>query len=259
VSLALPLTAWSDRGSPPQHPSALLTGLLLALLLHGLVLGLWPSSSAVPSPLANAPRSQVVTLRLLPAPQPTADAAGPDAARRAAPTRADAAHAAVRQDDVRSVRSGAVNPPERPQAGTAIAPASEAAAPVVPAATDAAASAPRGDADAATAAASGSAQRPLDLRWRGGPTSAGVAQGPRWPAAPALAHDPPTGQSAEARLARALDPGTARSEQRLAGEGRTRVRIGRDCLDVKDARSAQLDPFNQSQQQTARLVSDCGR
>lgn len=262
LAVALAQSPWADRGSPRRHPSALLTGLLLALLLHGLVLGLWPSSPPVPWPLENASRPQVVTLRLLPAPQAMADIAEPNTARRAAPTRADAVHTAVPQHGLpaaRTARPVGVKPPAQSTAGRVIAPASEAVAAVLPSHAEAAVSAPHAEPAAATVAAPGTAQPPLDLRWRGGGTGGGSADGPRWPAAPAPAPDPPTGQGAEARLARALDPGTARREQRLAGEGRTRVRIGRDCLDVKDARSTQLDPFNQSHQNTARLVSDCGR
>lgn len=41
------------------------------------------------------------------------------------------------------------------------------------------------------------------------------------------------------------------------GEGRHRVRQGTSCVDVKVARDAQLDPYNQNYRPTPRLVGQC--
>jgi hypothetical protein len=193
-------------------------------------------------------------LRLLPAPP----VAAPTTGLPSPPLRAEKAVAGWRPATPAVTPTGLGSTP-KPRATPAAAmdrvPAHTPGA--VPSSTDAPATASRSE----PSAAPGNAARPLDLRWRGGGgLGAGPSgTGPRLPTPSAAERDAPPSQSPEARLARALDPGTARSEQRLAGEGRTRVRIGRDCLDVKDARSAQLDPFNQSQQNTPRLVSDCSR
>ena len=88
-------------------------------------------------------------------------------------------------------------------------------------------------------------------RWRGA----------AWPVVAAvLTLDDPRANRAR-RTLESMIAGTMVGDDRLSeemlGDGRVRYRRGSDCIMVQPARSAQLDPFNQSTSQTPRLVSEC--
>lgn len=51
--------------------------------------------------------------------------------------------------------------------------------------------------------------------------------------------------------------GPAVAEETLAGEGRRRVRIGRDCFEVRESRMALLDPHNRSAIPMPSQVETC--
>jgi hypothetical protein len=89
---------------------------------------------------------------------------------------------------------------------------------------------------------------PLDLRLPA-PALRGVA-----PPSPAPESRP---RSVESTLER--DFGGAPLVQENLGDGRIRLRKGRRCLEFRDARIAQLDPFNQSVRPVPKQVEDCSR
>lgn len=106
-------------------------------------------------------------------------------------------------------------------------------------------------ADAATPAPAASAPAPAIVI-----PSQGLARSTRRHPA---SDDPRANRALESpgdRFARTL--GTdERIVEEWRGEGRHRVRQGTSCVDVKVARDAQLDPFNQSYRPAPRLVEGC--
>ncbi len=101
---------------------------------------------------------------------------------------------------------------------------------------------------AAAAAASAAAPQALDLRlpppaWRGtAPLRPPAEQRPR---------------SVESTLSRDLADGPLVEED--LGNGRRRFRQGRRCVEVRDSRMAQVDPFNQSVSPVPKQAEDCSR
>ena len=72
----------------------------------------------------------------------------------------------------------------------------------------------------------------------------------------------PTVPSARPRSVEAiLDRGLAQSPliEESLGNGRLRIRRGRDCIDLRDTRMAQIDPFNQSVSPIPKQAEDCQR
>ena len=85
-----------------------------------------------------------------------------------------------------------------------------------------------------------------------------AASAPLSPAAQAVA-DPRANsvhQSFAEKLADALGR-DERTTEEARGDGRIRVRKGADCVDVREARGAQLDPIGQSTRPTPRLAEAC--
>jgi hypothetical protein len=75
----------------------------------------------------------------------------------------------------------------------------------------------------------------------------------------AAAPSPPStrSRSVEATLERALGNGPLIEEN--LGNGRLRLRRGRNCVDLRDSRMAQVDPFNQSVSPIPKQAEDCSR
>jgi len=75
----------------------------------------------------------------------------------------------------------------------------------------------------------------------------------------AAAPSPPSARprSVEATLERALGNGPLVEEN--LGNGRLRLRRGRDCVELRDSRMAQVDPFNQSVSPIPKQAEDCSR
>lgn len=98
------------------------------------------------------------------------------------------------------------------------------------------------------AAASARAPRTLDL-----------ALPPRAQRGETAAPSPPSARprSVEATLERALGNGPLIEEN--LGNGRLRLRRGRDCVELRDSRMAQIDPFNQSVSPIPKQAEDCSR
>lgn len=89
---------------------------------------------------------------------------------------------------------------------------------------------------------------PLDLTLP--PAAARRPASPRPP-------DTPRPRSVEQRLAQGLASAPLREEAR--GDGRVRLRKGQGCVDLRDARMAQIDPFNQSVNPIPKQAEDCAR
>lgn len=85
-----------------------------------------------------------------------------------------------------------------------------------------------------------------------------AASAPLSPAAQAVAD--PRANSVRKSFAEKLADALGRDErttEEARGDGRIRVRKGADCVDVREARSAQLDPIGQSTRPTPRLAEAC--
>ena len=85
-----------------------------------------------------------------------------------------------------------------------------------------------------------------------------AASAPLSPAAQAIAD--PRANSVHKSFAEKLADALGRDErttEEARGDGRIRVRKGADCVDVREARSAQLDPIGQSTRPTPRLAEAC--
>ncbi len=85
-----------------------------------------------------------------------------------------------------------------------------------------------------------------------------AASTPLSPAAQAVAD--PRANSVHKSFADKLADALGRDErttEEARGDGRIRVRRGADCVDVREARSAQLDPIGQSTRPTPRLAEAC--
>ena len=85
-----------------------------------------------------------------------------------------------------------------------------------------------------------------------------AASAPLSPAAQAVAD--PRANSVHKGFAEKLADALGRDErttEEARGDGRIRVRRGADCVDVREARSAQLDPISQSTRPTPRLAEAC--
>jgi hypothetical protein len=167
------------------------------------------------------PATPTSWLRLLPAP-PAPVAEPPDRllpTPPAPPTRA-----------VQPAAPQAITLPAPVEAG----PNSTAAAPALPA-------------PAATGAASAAPQA-LDLR-----LPAPALRGAGLPRPPAENRP----RSVESTLSRDLADGPLVEED--LGNGRKRFRQGRRCVEVRDSRMAQVDPFNQSVSPVPKQVEDCSR
>lgn len=74
------------------------------------------------------------------------------------------------------------------------------------------------------------------------------------PLRPPAEHRP---RSVESTLSRDLADGPLVEED--LGNGRRRFRQGRRCVEVRDSRMAQVDPFNQSVSPVPKQVEDCSR
>lgn len=193
-------------------------------LLHALLIGGWLTRPA-PRLREVPPSPRLATLRLVRAPAPPAPAAAPVSgeaaagARRPRPTaRRPAPMALPRAESVPA--AGTISP--RLDTAVAEAPAAGASAPA-PA---------------------------IEIPTRG------LARGTLHP--PAL-DDPRANRAPESpteRFARAIGSDERLVEERR-GEGRHRVRQGTRCLDVKVARDAEIDPYNQNYRPATRLVGDC--
>jgi hypothetical protein len=98
------------------------------------------------------------------------------------------------------------------------------------------------------AAASARTPRTLDLKLP-----------PRTLRGEAAAPLPPSARprSVEATLERAL--GNSPLIEENLGNGRLRLRRGRDCVELRDSRMAQVDPFNQSVSPIPKQAEDCSR
>lgn len=133
-------------------------------------------------------------------------------------------------------RGGSLARPAAPSTGTAREPATEAigSPPAVPAPTQGIASAP------------GPGPEVLDLSLPPRALRGEAVTPPGPPARP---------RSVEASLARAL--GETPLIQENLGDGRLRLRRGRDCVELRDARMAQLDPFNQSVSPIPKQAEGC--
>ena len=85
-----------------------------------------------------------------------------------------------------------------------------------------------------------------------------AASAPLSPAAQAVAD--PRATSVHKGFAEKLADALGRDErttEEARGDGRIRVRKGADCVDVREARSAQLDPIGESTRPTPRLAEAC--
>jgi len=104
-------------------------------------------------------------------------------------------------------------------------------------------------------AASAVASSPsLDLQWHG---STPMTPSVRTQALNDMRANTPR-LSASERLAQNLGAvDTVVEENR--GPGRTRIRKGRNCIDLRDAVSGGIDPFNQALRPTPKLGEDCSR
>ena len=89
---------------------------------------------------------------------------------------------------------------------------------------------------------------PLDLRL---PPSALRGAGP------ATTRAEPKPRSVESQLSNDLADGPLREE--ALGNGRLRLRQGRRCVELRDSRMAQIDPFNQSVSPIPKQAEDCSR
>jgi len=67
----------------------------------------------------------------------------------------------------------------------------------------------------------------------------------------------PRPRSVESRLAQGLTSTPLREE--AMGNGRVRLRQGDRCVDLRDARMAQIDPFNRSGHPIPKQAEDCAR
>jgi hypothetical protein len=225
------LSNMSPRADPPiaAFASARVQRWVLMLpvvLLHGALAWLLRDSLHHRAErVSDVPRR--IELRVLPAP------AGAQASRR------------IQTDPVEPRSARAPRPPARPSAANAVHKPSEAdnaaitaTLPVPPESQPETAPAPR--------------PVPLDLRLPS------TASAPLSPAGRAVAD--PRANSARRnfgeRLAEPLGSDERLVEERR-GEGRIRVREGAACVDVREARSAQLDPFSQSTRATPRLAEAC--
>ena len=201
------------------RPSRRGVAALLVLAVHGLLVLAWV---ARPPPVEPAAVQPATWLRLLPAePRPASEAPAPAAlpAPRAA-------------RPIPAPQS--ITAPATPPADVAInssPPAQDIPAAPVPAAS-----------------ATTPAVTPLDLRLPSG------AQRGSPPAGPAPQARP---RSVESTLSRDLATGPLIEED--LGNGRRRFRQGRRCVEVRDARMAQIDPFNQSVSPVPKQTEDCSR
>lgn len=195
------------------------------LALHGLLL--WALRPDAPAPRPTPPQQQTVTwLRLLADTAPPVQPATPTATRVPRP-------------------QGALRPAP-PAAPTAAPPAAPpAASPVV---------APPVEPQAITLPAPAPSPPPLMLALP--PPPAGSAPGWR----EQMLRDPransrPARGTTEALQSLAGDD--RRREETMAGEGRRRVRVAGACVEVHQARMAQLDPHNQSSNPLPAQVRSC--
>jgi hypothetical protein len=76
-------------------------------------------------------------------------------------------------------------------------------------------------------------------------------------AGPASTRAEPKPRSVESQLSNDLADGPLREE--ALGNGRLRLRQGRRCVELRDARMAQIDPFNQSVSPIPKQGEDCSR
>lgn len=76
-------------------------------------------------------------------------------------------------------------------------------------------------------------------------------------AGPATPRAEPKPRSVESQLSNDLADGPLREE--ALGNGRLRLRQGRRCVELRDARMAQIDPFNQSVSPLPKQAEDCSR
>jgi len=104
-------------------------------------------------------------------------------------------------------------------------------------------------------AASAAASSPLlDLQWHGSaPTTPSVRTQALNDTRANTPHLSPT-----ERLAQTLGSMDTLVEENR-GPGRTRIRKGRNCIDLRDAVSGGIDPFNQALRPTPKLGEDCSR
>lgn len=128
-------------------------------------------------------------------------------------------------------------------------------APPAPGVAEAAQDRDRTDTAGGTPAASGSAARParadprpLDLRLPPPERRGSAPPGPR---------PTPAEISVESKIARGLANGPLVEED--LGQGRRRFRQGTRCIETRDARMAQIDPFNQSVSGIPKQAEDCSR
>ena len=168
----------------------------------------------------TTPVQPALNVRLLPAPEPTPRAVESPVQRRPMLARPAPAREPVTQ---------AITIP-------AIEPMSPDAAPETP--TD----------GAAPSAAPAASAPPLDLRL---PPSALRGAGP------ATTRAEPKPRSVESQLSNDLADGPLREE--ALGNGRLRLRQGRRCVELRDSRMAQIDPFNQSVSPIPKQAEDCSR
>lgn len=127
--------------------------------------------------------------------------------------------------------------------------------PAGPALTDAAQERLRPDANGGPEPAGGPAPRPawavprpLDLRLPPPELRGPAPPGPR---------TAPAASSVESTIARGLSPGPMVEED--LGQGRRRFRQGTRCIEAREARMAQIDPFNQSVAAIPKALEDCAR
>lgn len=206
----------------PERPRRIAAVLVGVALLHGLAL--WMLTRRPPAPTAT-PRTAVSLRIVVPVPPRRVD---PPPAE---PPAATAAQRTDRATPRRAAPPAAAAPeptaepqPVGPQAITVAPPAPPASTPEPP--------------------------LNLDLPRR---ASAGLA--PRNPALGDPRANTPQRGFGEG-LAAALGSDERRVEE-ARGEGRLRIRQGRDCVDVRVARNTGLDPFNQSIRPSPKLVEPC--
>lgn len=215
----------TDRLSPPAARRAIA---IIIVLLHLLLLALLAMR---PAPRARDTLRALrwATVRLVPPPAPAVTDPPRDAP---APERP--AHAARRTQPSPAATPATITLPDADR--SALAEPLAATGRPAPAAAASAASAP--------------APGPIVI------PSRGLA---RSTSRPAALDDPRANRALESpgeRFARELGTDDRRVEE-ARGEGRVRLRKGTSCVDVKVARDAQLDPFNQSYRPAPRLAQPC--
>lgn len=205
------------------RPSRRGVAALLVLAAHGLLVLAWVARPPPVDPTAVQPATW---LRLLPdEPRPVSEAPAPS------PTP--------------TLRAARPMPAPQPITVPAAPPADNAITSAPPGTATPSAAVP---AASAAAPATTPAASPLDLRLPPGAQRGTPLPGPAPQARP---------RSVESTLSRDLATGPLIEED--LGNGRRRFRQGQRCVETRDSRMAQIDPFNQSVSPVPKQTEDCSR